>query len=72
MSEQIRVGTVVEWSWASGTATGKVTGLSHHRVERTIKGKTIVRNGSDDDPAVDIEQDDGSKVLKLRSELERA
>jgi len=30
------------------------------------------RNGSDDDPALLIEQEDGARVLKLRSEVERA
>ena len=30
------------------------------------------RHGSDDDPAYVIEQEDGTVVLKLRSEVERA
>jgi hypothetical protein len=29
-------------------------------------------NGSDEDPAYVIEQEDGARVLKLRSEVERA
>lgn len=72
MSEQIRKGTTVRWHWGSGSATGKVTSVHHERVERTIKGERITRNGSDDDPALDIEQEDGDRVLKLRSEVERA
>lgn len=72
MSEQIRKGTDVEWKWGAGTAQGKVTAVHHQRVERTIKGEKIVRDGSADDPAVEIEQDDGTRVLKLRSELSRA
>lgn len=72
MSETIRTGTTVEWTWGANTATGKVTALHRERIERTIKGETITRNGSHDDPAVEIEQDDGTKVLKLRSELRRA
>ncbi len=72
MSEQIRKGTTVEWEWGSSTAEGKVTAVHHERVERTIKGSTIVRNGSDDDPALEIEQEDGTAVLKLRSEVQRA
>lgn len=72
MSATIRKGTDVEWTWGSGTATGKVVELHHERVERTIKGEKITRNGTDDDPAALIEQEDGTKVLKLRSELRRA
>jgi hypothetical protein len=39
-------------------------------VVRRIKGVRITRLGSPEDPAYEIEQDDGSKVLKLRSEVE--
>lgn len=72
MSETIRKGTEVAWNWGEHEATGKVVALHHERVERTIKGERITRNGSADDPAVEIEQEDGAKVLKLRSELRRA
>lgn len=72
MSEQVRKGTAVEWAWGSDTAEGKVTAVHRERIERTIKGATIVRNGSDEDPALEIEQEDGTKVLKLRSEVQRA
>lgn len=72
MSEQVRTGTVVEWDWGSGTAEGKVTAVHRERIERTIKGSPVVRNGTDDDPALEIEQDDGTTVLKLRSEVTRA
>lgn len=72
MSEQIRTGTTVKWNWASGSATGSVKSVHHDRIERTIDGSKIVRNGSDDDPALEIEQEDGGLVLKLRSEVKRA
>ncbi|MDQ8046045.1 MAG: DUF2945 domain-containing protein [Patulibacter sp.] len=72
MAEQIRKGTAITWRWGNGTAEGTVTAVHHGRVERTIKGEQITRNGSDDDPALEIEQDDGTKVLKLRSEVSRA
>jgi Hypervirulence associated proteins TUDOR domain len=41
------------------------------KVTRTLGGSEITRNGSDDDPAYVIEQQDGARVLKLRSEVER-
>ena len=42
------------------------------RVTRTLQGTEITKNGSEDCPAYLIEQDDGARVLKLRSEVERA
>jgi hypothetical protein len=38
-------------------------------VQRTFKGSKIVRNGSKDDPAYLVEQQDGAQALKLGSEL---
>jgi hypothetical protein len=68
----IREGTEVEWPWGTGTAIGTVTTIHRGSVTRTINGSQVTRNGSADDPAYEIEQDDGSKVLKLSSEVERA
>lgn len=68
----IREGTEVKWSWGDGTATGKVAERFERSVTRTIKGKEITRHGSADDPAYLIEQADGDRVLKLRSEVDRA
>ena len=68
----IRKGSKVSWSWGNGSATGKVTEVHHDEVERQIKGEKIKRNGSRDDPAYVIEQSDGTRVLKLKSEVEKA
>ena len=68
----IRKGTQVRWSWGNGTATGKVTETHTDEIEKTIKGNTVTRKGSDDDKALVIEQEDGTTVLKLESEVERA
>lgn len=68
----IREGTVVSWKWGSSTASGKVAEIHREKVTRTSKGSEITRNGSGDDPAYVIEQDDGTTVLKLRSEVEQA
>ncbi|MEJ7832386.1 MAG: DUF2945 domain-containing protein [Nocardioides sp.] len=67
----IREGGEVSWAWGSGRAQGKVSEIHRSRVTRTLKGSEITRNGSDDDPAYVIEQEDGSQVLKLRSEVEQ-
>ena len=68
----IRTGTTVKWKWGSSWAEGKVTEVHHGDVSRTSQGSEITRHGSDDDPAYVIEQDDGTTVLKLASEVERA
>jgi hypothetical protein len=68
----IRTGTTVKWKWGGSWAEGKVSEVHHDKVTRTTKGEEITRNGSDDDPAYVIEQEDGTTVLKLASEVERA
>jgi hypothetical protein len=67
----IRKGTRVSWAWGAHRAEGTVTAIHHDTVMRTIKGSEIIRHGSADDPAYEIEQDDGTLVLKLQSEVER-
>lgn len=66
-----RKGTKVRWNWGSGTGEGKIVETFTDNVERTISGSTIKRKASRREPAYLIEQQDGAKVLKSRSELER-
>lgn len=68
----IRKGSTVTWSWGENTAEGKVESVHREKVTRTSKGKEITRDGSDDNPAYVIEQEDGTTVLKLRSELQES
>ena len=68
----IRKGTKVKWKWGQSWAEGKVTEVHEEDVSRTTKGSTITRHGSADDPAYVIEQEDGTTVLKLSHEVERA
>jgi hypothetical protein len=65
-------GDTVSWQWGDGTATGKVTGVFPRRVQRTFEGAKVVRNGTPDNPALTIEQENGSRVLKLASEVSRS
>lgn len=69
MSGALRVGQYVEWPWGRGTAEGQIVERFEHSVERTLGGSRVKRNGSADDPAFLIEQEDGTEVLKLSSEL---
>lgn len=71
-STTIRTGTEVSWAWGSARASGTVSEVHHDSVTRTTQGSRITRHGSRDDPAYVIEQEDGTVVLKLRSEVERA
>lgn len=66
----IRKGTEVRWQWGAHSATGKVVEIHHDRVTRALGGSEITRNGSEENPAYLIEQEDGSRVLKLRSEID--
>lgn len=72
MSNSYRKGSNVSWSWGSGTAIGKVKERFDRRVQRTLKGTKVVKNGTADNPAYLIAQDDGTKVLKRGSELSSA
>jgi len=65
-------GDDVKWDWGQGTAAGTVKDTFTKSVTRTLKGSEVTRNGSDDDPALLIEQDDGDEVLKLSSEVDKA
>lgn len=67
----IREGTKVKWKWGNGTATGEVVSTYSEKVTKSINGSDITRNGEKNDKALYIEQEDGSKVLKLESEVEK-
>jgi hypothetical protein len=67
--KQIKTGSPVSWDWGNGTAEGKVKEIHHEEINKTIKGKKITRKGTKDNPAYLIEQEDGTNVLKLKSEL---
>ena len=67
----IKKGTKVKWNWGNGTATGKVMETYTEKVNKTIKGTKVSRNGKKGDKALYIKQDDGDHVLKSESEVTR-
>lgn len=67
----IRKGSKVEWNWGKSQATGKVEERFTKKVTRKIKGKSVSRDASKDEPAFLVVQEDGGKVLKSDSELTR-
>lgn len=68
----IRTGSKVSWKWGNGTAEGKVTETYSEEVTKTIKGNEVTRKGESGNKALLIEQEDGSQVLKLESEVDKA
>ncbi|MDG5488097.1 DUF2945 domain-containing protein [Sphingomonas sp. BGYR3] len=72
MANSFKKGQAVTWSWGKGTAEGKVAERFERRVQRTIKGSRIVKNGTKDNPAYLVEQADGGSALKRGSELSAA
>jgi hypothetical protein len=67
----IKKGDSVRWKYASGHAEGKVVEVHKEEIEKTIKRSKIKRNGTEDNPALVIEQEDRHTVLKLQSEVEK-
>jgi len=67
----IRKGTKVKWKWGQGHATGKVENTYSKSITKMIKGTEVTRNGSDDDKALLIVQEEGGEVLKLESEVDK-
>jgi hypothetical protein len=65
----MRKGSKVSWRWGAHTAHGRIVERFTSTVSRTIKGTEVTRDASRKEPAYLIEQDDGDKVLKSRSEL---
>lgn len=67
----LHVGDAVAWQWANGIAEGTVREVKPERTTIESKGKTIVRNGTPDNPALIIDHASGKPVLKLTSEVQR-
>lgn len=68
----IQKGSNVSWKWGNGQAEGKVKETYSEEVTKTIDGSEITRKGEEGNKALLIEQEDGSQVLKLESEVEKA
>lgn len=66
----MNIGDQVGWQWGTGVATGQVLEMHAKRTQIESKGTIITRNGRSDDPAVIINGDSGSMVLRLAHELQ--
>ncbi|MEM8738776.1 MAG: DUF2945 domain-containing protein [Planctomycetota bacterium] len=66
-------GDAVKWKWGDSYAHGKIKSIFPEKTTRKIGGSEVTRHGSQDDPALYIEntKDDSNNVLKLASEVEK-
>lgn len=64
-----KVGSKVQWKWLGSAIEGVVKEVHTQPVTKTIKGKSIKRNGSDKTPAYLVESVAGNLALKLETEL---
>lgn len=67
----LREGSPVKWKWGNGWGKGKIAERFTRNVTRTLSGNEVTREGSEENPAYLIRQDDGGEVLKLKSEIQR-
>lgn len=65
----MKQGQTVSWNWGKSTAKGKIKAKYVKAVTRKIKGTSVKRNASKENPAYFIEQENGNKVLKSEKEL---
>ncbi|CAM3083549.1 MULTISPECIES: hypervirulence associated TUDOR domain-containing protein [Methylobacterium] len=65
----VKAGDDVTYTWGKGSVEGEVTKVHTKDVEKTIKGNTVKRAASKDEPAVEIETAKGKTVLKSVSEV---
>lgn len=65
----MKKGETVNWKYGKGEAEGKVEEIFTDPVEKKIKGTTVKRNATKQEPAVLIKQKNGNEVLKSESEL---
>lgn len=66
----MKKGDSISWKWGQGKAEGKIIEIKKEKTSIKTKGEEIHRNATKDDQAIIIEQDNGTRVLKLTSELD--
>ena len=69
MTKRYARGEVVSWAAGNRRHYGSVHNISRSRTEIESNIGKVTKNGSEHNPALTIKQADGSKALKLASEL---
>ena len=65
----VKKGDAVAYKYGKGEVKAKVTAVHKDDTTKTIKGKTIKRTGSKDDPAIEVKTKKGGTALKSASEV---
>ncbi len=65
----VKKGAEVEYKYGKGKVEAEVTAVHKDDTEKTIKGKTIKRDGSKEDPAIEVKTKKGGTALKSASEV---
>ena len=67
----VKPGDTVSWQNGGAKAHGTVQSVSPKKTTKTIKGKQITRNGTNEDPAVTVKSDKGGVALHDAHELKK-
>ncbi|KAK6527037.1 hypothetical protein TWF281_010232 [Arthrobotrys megalospora] len=69
----LKPGDQAQWTWGQGHPTGTVAEVTDHGSLsiQSSNGNTITRNADPSNPAVQLQQDSGTDVVKRASELEK-
>jgi Hypervirulence associated proteins TUDOR domain len=70
-NKSFKKNALVYWKWLGREIRGTVIEVYFEPITKTIKGKNIKRNGSEDCPAYLVEAESGNLALKLQTELLR-
>ncbi|MDG6078906.1 DUF2945 domain-containing protein [Erythrobacter litoralis] len=68
-SNSFQTNQYVEWEWGNGKGKGQIKERFEKEVTRKLQGSEVTKDGTEDNPAYLIEQEDGDEVLKRGSEL---
>ena len=71
IGEHIDTGDNVTWNWAKGTAQGKVVEWSSASLSFVSDGETFFMDGTAENPVYLLEKENGERVLKQLSELNK-
>lgn len=67
----MKTGDSVAWQWSNGIAKGMIKSVHSEPTTIASKGRTIKRNGSDDNLSLIISHTSGNDAVKLASEVQK-
>ncbi len=68
-NKTFKIKAQVYWKWLGRKIQGHIVEVYFEPVTKTIKGKNIKRNGSQDNPAYLVQAESGNIALKLHTEI---